>query len=363
MKESKMKRTNKKGTMNVLMVGVAQERKGGMWRVAETYINSEKFSAETNLIYISTSTNGSLLKRICHMVIGYLKILIILLTKKIDIVHLHMAERGSVYRKGMILLVAKSAGCKTLIHMHAGPFLTWYERQSYNKKRIIKHILNSADKVLVLGQFWKDQLNLLPKEKIQVLYNGVHCPKSNFYNKNSTNIIYMGMMYREKGIYDFLSAIKEIDSKLEQSIKIQLYGIDLEGNIQETIHQLALEERVFLCGWINKEEQESVYKKAMMCVLPSYFEGLSMTIIEAMAYGIPVITTKISTMPEILGSSNELIEPGNITQLANKILEYATHPCQRSSLSEQEYYRAKEVFDYNINIYETLAIYKNILKF
>ena len=77
--------------MNVLMVGVDRNRVGGMWTVAETFINNEWFNQKVNLYYVATSTGGSKIKRIKKMLEGYLKILICLTTKEIDIVHIHMA--------------------------------------------------------------------------------------------------------------------------------------------------------------------------------------------------------------------------------------------------------------------------------
>ena len=57
-----------------------------------------------------------------------------------------------------------------------------------------------------------------------------------------------------------------------------------------------LKDRIIFLGWINTEQKETLFSNTIMCVLPSYFEGLSMTVIESMAHGIPILTTNISTM-------------------------------------------------------------------
>lgn len=119
--------------MNVLMVGVDKKRVGGMWTVAETFLNNEWFNREVNLYYVATSTSGSKIKRVIKMLEGYFIIIKILLSKKIDIVHIHMAEKGSVYRKGIVIKLGKLFGAKIIVQMHAGPILAWYKKLSKKK--------------------------------------------------------------------------------------------------------------------------------------------------------------------------------------------------------------------------------------
>ena len=85
--------TGTEAKLNVLMVGVDEGRIGGMWSVAETYIKNETYNKFVNLKYVATSTGGSKFKRTIKMFSGYLKILVYLSEKKVDIVHIHMAEK------------------------------------------------------------------------------------------------------------------------------------------------------------------------------------------------------------------------------------------------------------------------------
>ena len=100
----------------------------------------------------------------------------------------------------------------------------------------------------------------------------------------------------------------------------------------------------------------------MIDVLPSYYEGLSMTVIEAMSYGIPVITTNISTMPELLGKQGYMHEPGNIKELGNYICKLASNAEDRIKTSQIEYIRARKYFSVQNFINKTLCEYKILLK-
>ena len=133
--------------MRVLMVGVDEKRYGGMWTVANNYIKNKKFNEKVDLDYVATSTNGNAFKRLFFMFKGFKKIKRILKNKKIDIVHIHMAERGSTFRKGHIAMMTKKKGCKVVVQLHAGPFMAWYNTLKESKKKKIVKIFECSDKV------------------------------------------------------------------------------------------------------------------------------------------------------------------------------------------------------------------------
>ncbi|MCX4364235.1 MAG: glycosyltransferase family 4 protein [Bacilli bacterium] len=349
--------------MRVLMVGVDEKRYGGMWTVANNYIKNKKFNEKVDLDYVATSTNGNAFKRLFFMFKGFKKIKRILKNKKIDIVHIHMAERGSTFRKGHIAMMTKKKGCKVVVQLHAGPFMAWYNTLKESKKKKIVKIFECSDKVLVLGEYWKKELaSIINPDKMEVLYNGVQIPNRNLFDISSENIVYMGVLKREKGIYDLIDAIESINEKIPQNIKVLLCGNDLEGDIAALIKEKKLENRIKLLGWIDEQKRDDVYRKSLISVLPSYFEALSMTIIEAMSYGIPIITTNISTMREILGEKAMLVKPGNVKQLANSILKIVNDKEKLNEMSKDEYNIVCKKFSIENNIAQTLDIYSNLME-
>lgn len=347
--------------LNVLMVGVDSKRVGGMWTVANTYITNEKYNNFVNLSYVATSTEGSVINRLLKMLTGYLRIVVILCCKHIDIVHIHMAEKGSVYRKGIVIKLAKLFHTKVVVQMHAGPIMDWYDKLDNRQKNIVKQIFNNCDKMMVLGEYWIRQLfSILPKNKLVVLYNGTKCPSQNRYNVNGNYILFLGMITEKKGAYDLIEAISLINEKLPSIIKVAIAGVDFDHKAQIFAQSKGLKDRIIFLGWINTEQKETLFSNTIMCVLPSYFEGLSMTVIESMAHGIPILTTNISTMPEVVGKDYKVIEPGNINDLAQMILEFARNKELRLKSSEYLFKRATTLFSEEAMIEKTLNIYKTI---
>ncbi len=347
--------------MKILMTGVDENRFGGMWTVANNYICNSKYNKEVDLTYVATSTNGSIIKRTCLMLKAFIKIKSILSKKQTDIVHIHMAEKGSTFRARIITKIAKKYNVKVVIHLHAGPFMDWYSTLNEKKKNQIKELFDLSDKVLVLGNFWKEQLAaLVKKNKIEVLYNGVKVPSSNKYNINGKYITFMGVLKKTKGIYDLIDAIKLIDKELPKNIIVKVCGIDLEGNVQEYINSHNLEKRIELAGWVDEKKRKTIYANTVINVLPSYYEALSMTVIESMANGIPIITTNISTMNEMLDDKELLIDTGNVKELSEKLLLFINSQSKRKNVSKRIYKRAKELFSEEEMINNTLKIYSKV---
>ena len=104
--------------MNVLMIGVDKTSIGGMLTVVENYLNNEDFCRKTNLKYIATVIRANKFVKIFTFLKVLPKIIYVIKKGKIDIVHVHMGERGSVFREGLVVWIAKRMGVKTVIHMH-----------------------------------------------------------------------------------------------------------------------------------------------------------------------------------------------------------------------------------------------------
>lgn len=348
--------------MNILMVGVDENRLGGMWTVAKNYIDEFQNNESINLDYVATTTNGSIYKRLIIMFQGLSKIRYILKHNNIDIVHIHMAEKGSTFRKLKVVKLCKKYNCKIIIHLHAGPYMKWFNLLSNVKKHKIIKSFKDVDMFFVLGEYWKKELSsIVDIDKVRVVYNGTEISKENHYNKNGNYVSYFGVFKKEKGIYDLLDSIKSIDNILDKNIKFVLCGLDLEGDIDEIIINRKLQSRVINMGWVSGSEKKTILNNTIVSVLPSYYEGLSMSVIESMAYGIPVITTDISTMSEILGDEKELIKPGDVETLGNKIVEYCLNEKLRLYLSNKEYNRASSVFSLKTNIETTLNLYQELI--
>ena len=349
--------------MKVLMVGVDKQTKGGMWSVVENYLNDKPFCEKVNLKYIPTSITGSKVSRILFTFRAYLKIFFSLIKDNYDIVHVHMSERGSVYRKNIVISMAKCFHCKTVLHMHGAEFEKWYLKSDEKKQSFVRDVVNRADSVLILGEYWKPFISslLTDKRKLKVLYNAVKVESANQYNEKARDFLFLGAVVERKGIYDLLDAFADIDSQLDEDCRLLIYGPDFDGRIGEEIAKRNLENRVIYKGWLDKSKRNEVFSEVSVNILPSYNEGLPMTILETMAYGIPSITTEIAAIPEAVNDSNGyLIAPGDKGALSAAVLESVKNSDLRIAKSKSAYNTAKEKFSIEHHINELLKVYEDL---
>lgn len=351
--------------MNVLMVGVDESTKGGMWTVVENYLNSEKFVKENNLVYIPTSITGcNPMKKILFTLKSFKKIQKAYRANNFQILHAHMSERGSIVRKRWIMKYAKKHGSKVVLHMHGAEFEVLYKEMTEPKKKKVRETLELADIILILGEYWSDFIGGLVNDssKVRVLYNAVNVPDKYLYSKSSNTILFLGAVSKRKGIDELLQALSENSNRLKERNVVNIYGPDVEGNVSEKIVEYGLAEWVQYCGWLDKESKSRILTNTSINILPSYNEGLPMTILEAMSYGIPSITTKVAAIPEAINSDNGiLVSPGNVKELGDALVKMALDDNYRYKLSENSYKDAKKIFSIETHISQVQKIYEELV--
>ena len=338
--------------MKVLMCGSELSVKGGMVSVIKNYLGYDKWD-NVEITYIPTHTEKNKIFVALYFLIAYIKVICTAFFGKYDILYLHTAERGSFYRKAILLRTARKFGIKTVMHHHAAEFEKFYESLSVRKKQYVNETLKLADLNIVLSERLVPMIkNKEPMANVKVLYNAVHTYKTNPYNKNATNILFLGRLGKRKGVYDLIKVIKEINNCIDPQIKFYLCGDGEIEKVKDTVRQQNIENRIAYVGWIDAEQKKEILKNTMINVLPSYNEGLPMTILETMSYGIPNISTDIASIPEVINSGKNgfLIKPGDTRQLSEYIKQLCKNSKLRSSMSDQCWLEVTEKFGLDVHI-------------
>ncbi len=350
--------------MKVLMVGVDESTKGGMWTVAENYLNAPAFVSMCHLSYVPTSIVGNPVQKVCFTIKGFLKIFRVFRMEKVDITHVHMSERGSVYRKGLVMRYARKHGSRILLHMHGAEFEDWYRGLNAKRQQQVRSIVDSADEIIILGEYWQNFISGLVRDphKIRVVPNAVSIPKERLYSPDSRRLLFLGAVSMRKGIYDLLDAMQQISPELSPEWKLDIYGPNVMGNVEDEIEKRDLSSRVFYRGWLPPGDRAEVLSHTAVNILPSYHEGLPMTIMEAMAAGIPSIATNVAAIPEAVNDDNGiLLQPGDTRALGQSILTLCNHHEMRLQKSENSYRTAVEKFSLEKHLCRIANIYRELL--
>lgn len=341
--------------MNILMVGPDSNEKGGIATVISNFKNYFN-EPDIRLFFLSSWTKR---KKWRTEWLAYIQIRKLIHEKQIDLVHFHVAQKGSFFRKAFLArLVPKY--CRVIFHMHASKFDIFYKESSSIIKWWIRHTFDQLDGVVALSENWAAFYGNLTQTPISVIQNAVKVPEKSLFNPEASNIITLGRVGKRKGSFDLLEIAKEIHPFFPE-IQFILYGDGATEKLAKEIQEKNIK-NVSLGGWITLEEQSSVLENAILHFLPSYFEGLPMSILETMGAGIPNLTTKVGGIPEAIqsGENGLLVAPGDLNGMFEKLLFFLSTPAFQKSLSQEARNTIQK--DFSIKTYHEKwgLLYKNL---
>ena len=339
--------------------------KGGIATVITDISNNKRIYNDFEMNIYESCNEGIFIKRVFFSILMYLKFLKIY--KKYDIFHIHMASYGSTFRKGYYVRFLKKHNKKVVLHIHSGAYLCFYNELTDNKKVIVQNIWNICDVVIVLSDKWKERFEpIFPNAKIEVVKNGIDVDKfNNTINKSSVNkmnFLFLAKICKEKGIYDLLNAINELSIKYPK-IKLSIAGHGEIEEVNKIITNFNLERNVDVIGWVDEFKKIELLKKVGTVILPSYHEGLPMTILEGMAAGKVILSTTVGAIPEVVTQNENgiLVQPGDIRSLINCIEQVIIDDEFRKYCSINNVEKVRRQFDIQIMHQKIIAIYKNLL--
>jgi len=307
-------------TYKVMMIGTDISTKGGIASVINDYIDYGIFK-RLGINYYATHRDGSKTNKLLFFVSQFLIIFCKMPFYKI--IHLQSSHGWSYRRLFILFVMAKFLRKKTIWHIHGSQFDIYYENACFFEKNIIKFGLRKADKVIALSSAWKKTLHKIePSALIDIILNGVNIKKYQVLNRHPHNpmiVLFLGRLGKRKGIYDIINAIEILK---KENIQFILAGDGEINEVKEVLYKKGLQSKVNVPGWISGNDKQDLLSKSDVYILPSYNEGLPISILEAMAAGLPVISTPIGGIPDAVidGKNGYLIEPGDFEDLASKIL-------------------------------------------
>jgi len=327
----------KKRRVSVAMVGPdPRAGQGGMATVAATLLRHG--TAHVDLRTIPTHADGSATRRLRAWATGSLRIFGLLATRRVDVLHVHVSERGSVLRKSLIVVAATIARVPVLLHCHGARFFDWYPTLPKPARRTIGWVFRRANLVVTLGEpsraRYVELLGLDP-ERVVVAPNAItlpaQVPERGGYIR--IGVLFLGRFGDRKGSADVLAAIMELPEDVREILALRMAG---DGEVDET-RTLAEELGVSaeITGWLTPAERDDALRAAQIFVLPSRQEELPMAMLEAMGWGLAPIVTPVGSIPEVITDERNglLVWPGEIAELAKAIQRLMTDDDLRARLA------------------------------
>lgn len=308
----------------VVYIGVSYRSKGGIASVMQLYKNYFR-----NSLFFASRGSGRVLLDACTFPFRVLYFIFFMMRHPgMRIVHIHGASRGSFYRKYVYFLVSRYLFRKRVVyHIHGGGFKDFYHDASGVVKKMIRHFMGTADAVICVSESWRRcYVEHFHPKHIVAIPNMIEKITTRHYAERQEKVIFLflGKIMSAKGVYDLLDVAADLQLTHAGKFEIWIGGNGEVQQLQQQVAEKKLEAAVQYEGWVSGEEKDAIFRKADVFVLPSYHEGLPVSILEAMSYGMPVIATKVGGIPEVVseGESGLLIDAGDKDALKKSMLRF-----------------------------------------
>lgn len=280
--------------------------KGGIASVVNGYRGS-KLEKDYDITYVESYTDGSKLTKLFKGISGYIQFIKVLLTNKPDIVHIHSSFGPSFYRKMPFIYMASWAKIPIVNHIHGADFDEFYVNASESKKKKIKKIYEKCSVLIALSEEWKERLSqIVSPSKISVIenYSILHedALKQRLERKCNNTVLFLGELGRRKGCYDIPEVIRKVKEDVPD-VKFVLAGAGSEADekaIKKLIDRENVSDNVEFPGWVRGDTKDKLLREADVFFLPSYNEGMPMSVLDAMGYGLPIVSTNVGGIPKIV---------------------------------------------------------------
>ncbi len=283
--------------------------------------------------------------------------------KKFDIIHIHGIGPS------LLTPVARLSRLKIIVTNH-GPD---YDRQKWG--RIAKFMLHLGEflgvrfaaTIIAISQNIKHHLKKKYQRDSFYIPNGVNVSPHvqaghalrRFGLVAGKYILAVGRLVPEKGFHDLLNAFKLVNTDWKLVIVGKADHEDTYSN--KLVRAAKNDNRVVMAGFLSGSPLSEIYSNAGFFILPSYHEGLPITILEAMSYGLPVLASDIPGNVEIITNNDFIFKPGDISAMKNKILDFIEAPPGKQIAFDNKR-RIENEFNWNRIAEDTMKIYKKEIK-
>ncbi len=255
-----------------------------------------------------------------------------------------------------------------LIFMRYPEFYKPIDRNIYFRK--IKYSCTAADKIIAISQQTRSDVETffqVPPEKIEVIYQPVAAV---FFDKQDSSgiasrfdipsgyILSVGTLEPRKNQMALLQALHE--EQIECPVVFVGKPTAYVSKMKKFIDEKGMKNNVIFLSGLSEEELAFLYQHAVLSVYISVFEGFGLPVIEAMASGCPVITSSVSCLPETAGEAAVLCDPGNISDIGEKLNALLNDDALRKQLIEKGLMRA-EIFHPGKYSKNLISLYTKIL--
>jgi len=217
-----------------------------------------------------------------------------------------------------------------------------------------------SDAIIAISKFTASQVETLlkvPRERIRVIPHGVRMPAPAAVAREKL-VLFVGVIQRRKNVARLVKAFEALPG----GWRLALAGGSNGFGASEALDAIAQSPRrssIDLLGYVSAAELENLYRRASIFAFPSLGEGFGMPVLDAMAHGVPVITSITSALPEVAGDAALVVDPHDTPAIGDALKKLAADEALRAGLAARGLARARE-FPWESAVTQTWALYDEI---
>lgn len=337
---------------SILMVGMhLTKTRGGISTLTADILKSD-LKNDFDITYIASQAEEyGVIGKFLLAVKAYTQFAVRCIIDRPGLVYVHMGSNASLYRESAFVLLGKLFRKRVILHFHAGDVDEYLPHQPKLGRRIIKLALASCDRIIAVSARSASQISeMVSPEKIAVIPNAIDISafekmperSENVNGNGAMRLLFVGATGKLKGELDLIKALRILKHH-DPPLKVSFLGYGAED-----LDQTGIGHMIEHLGAVPLKERLAFYERADIFVLPTYAEAMPISVIEAMAAGLPVITTPVGGIPEILDDGREgyLCPVGDHEVLAEKIAHLAGNVEARISMGRAARKRALSEMDF-----------------
>lgn len=266
-----------------------------------------------------------------------------------DVVHLNsaLAPTVTVLRAGLLAFAARTRGCAVVIHAHGGNIETWLT--TWRARAVLRLAAAPADAVVAVWTAGHRALAAtLGDDRVWLVDNGVDLAA---YREpepahDPPRVLYVGLLTARKGVLDLIEASRILTRDGVAHELCLLGGVPDEGPAAAEPVLAAARGVATLLGTRPGEEMPSAYAAADVFCLPSWWEAMPLSVLEAMAAGLPVVATDVGDVPRLVddGVTGRVVPTRDPARLADALRELLMDPQRRRAMGTAGRDRAERHF-------------------
>lgn len=353
----------------VCMVVPNRMVKGGIAAVVNGYRGSQ-LEKDYEITYVESYKDGSKFDKLLKGICGYFHFAYVLMFHKPDLVHIHSSFGPSFYRKMPFIYMASWRKIPIVNHIHGADFDEFYVNAPEEKKDKIKKVYSKCNVLIALSEEWKERLSqIVPEDRIEIIenYSVLHedALEGRMQRDCNNTVLFLGELGKRKGCYDIPEVIAQVRKSIPD-VKFILAGAGSEADenaIKKLIDEKGVSDNVEFPGWVRGDTKDKLLRKADVFFLPSYNEGMPMSVLDAMGYGLPVVSTNVGGISKIVhdGENGYCCDPGNVNRFAKGITKILLDGKERKSFGEASWKIVKEGYSLEAHLNRIEQAYEQVL--